>query len=143
MTALELLDDKGHSVLSVSPETTILDAVRTMTDAGIGAVLVLKAGELVGILTERDVLRAFAKDPTSCSNLRVSDRMTTKVVTGTPDDDVDQVMALMTARRFRHLPILSDGRVAGILSIGDVLKAKTRETEKTAKMLEDYIRGGY
>jgi CBS domain-containing protein len=122
MKVSTILSTKGPSLISVRPEQTIREAIQILASRHIGALVVLdESGELVGILSERDIIRETAVNEAIFS-IPVSEVMTRDVVTGLPQDDIMRVAHLMTERRFRHLPILDEGKLIGIISIGDVLK---------------------
>src|SRR5215218_3039929 len=124
MKIAEIVRSKGRNVATVHPEQTVRSAVREMKHWGIGALVVTKDGQhLSGIVSERDVVRALVDAP-DVLDQRVADIMTTSVVTCSPDDSVTHAMALMTQRRHRHLPVVVDGELAGIVSIGDLVKAR-------------------
>lgn len=140
MKLKDLLARKGGSTITVSAAASIAEAVKVMHANKVGAVLIPDAGGCpVGIFTERDVVRLYAEGDVDLATLRVEERMTCSVVVGKPDDTVDSVMALMTERRFRHLPVVEDGRLLGLVSIGDVVKAKLDEAAKEAETLREYI----
>lgn len=140
MKLKDLLARKGGSTITVSAAASIAEAVKVMHANKVGAVLIPDAGGCpVGIFTERDVVRLYAEGDVDLATLRVEERMTCSVVVGKPDDTVDSVMALMTERRFRHLPVVEGGRLLGLVSIGDVVKAKLDEAAKEAEVLREYI----
>lgn len=140
MKLKDLLARKGGSTITVSAAASIAEAVKVMHANKVGAVLIPDAGGCpVGIFTERDVVRLYAEGDVDLATLRVEERMTCSVVVGKPDDTVDSVMALMTERRFRHLPVVEDGKLLGLVSIGDVVKAKLDEAAKEAEVLREYI----
>ncbi|MBI5489230.1 MAG: CBS domain-containing protein [Deltaproteobacteria bacterium] len=143
MTVAEILRNKGSTVVSIGPDTPLYQAVKTLTEAGVGALLVIEGERIVGILTERDLLRENARHFDELKARKTSDVMTRDVLIGIPGDSLDYVMDLMTARRIRHLPIMDDGRLAGIVSIGDVVKAKAQQAEVEVRHLTDYIMGKY
>lgn len=140
-SAHDILRFKGHTVHSVRPTDTVLAALGLMADYDIGAVLVLHAGALVGILTERDYARKVVLAGLSSKDSPVSAIMTSSVVTVTPEHSVDACMTLMTERRVRHLPVLDGGRVAGLISIGDLVRATIDEQAFTIRELKSYIAG--
>lgn len=138
-----LLREKGREVVSTSPEATVLELARLMNERRIGSVLVLKAGTLVGIVTERDLLTKVVALARDAASLRVRDIMTTDVVvveTGTP---IGAAMRTMTERRCRHLPVMKGREVVGIVSIGDCNRWSSRDQEYTVRHLTDYIQGNY
>lgn len=138
-TVRTLLDRKGHAVVSVGPQATVLEAAHIMADNGLGAVLVVEGAETLGIFTERDVLRrivALGVDPASTLVAAV---MTTELVTCLPDTTLDECGAIMTSRRIRHLPVVDAQGVHGLISSGDVLAHRAAEQEATIKYLNDYM----
>jgi CBS domain-containing protein len=140
MNVSQLLGDKGHDVVSVQPHRTLAEAIRTLSEKRIGAVVVTGAdGALVGILSERDIIRAIGKDGGGALESPVSRAMTAKVVTCRPQTSVDELMEIMTSGRFRHVPVVENGRVAGIVSIGDVVKYRVAEIEAEGRAMRDYI----
>ncbi|GAB4560117.1 MAG: CBS domain-containing protein [Anaerolineae bacterium] len=144
ITVRDLLRRKGHDVWSVTPDTTVYDALRLMADKNIGAVLVLDGDQVVGILSERDYARKVVLRGRSSLNTPVSDIMTTKVYYVHPDQSIEECMGLMTDKRIRHLPVVEDGRLVGVISIGDVVKEIIEQQGITIRHLENYIMGvGY
>lgn len=138
----QLLDAKGLDIWSVSPDTSVYDAIALMADRGIGALLVLEGDRLVGIVSERDYARKVILQGRSSRDTPVAEIMTDRVVYVRPEQSTDACMALMTSRRIRHLPVLRDDRVVGVISIGDVVKAVISEQGHTIERLEAYITGG-
>jgi CBS domain-containing protein len=138
-TAHDILRYKGHSVLAVRPTDTVLAALGTMAEHDVGAVLVLEGNELVGVLSERDYARKVALVGRSSRDSPVSAIMTTEVVSVTPQRSVEECMALMTERRVRHLPVIENRRVVGVISIGDLVKAMIDEQAFTIRELKSYI----
>lgn len=140
MTVSEILQRKGREVLTVDAGDTVTDAVARMCELGVGsAVIIDEDGMPRGIVTERDVLRQFARHGGALGGLRVEDVMTTGIRTTTPDAPLESVLQDMTQHRFRHLPVVENGRLAGIVSIGDVVKFRLQETESEAESLRRYI----
>lgn len=140
MKAKHILQSKGADVFAVSPDDSIAVAVSLLNEKNIGAVIVRgKSDEVVGILSERDVVRRLGKNGAEAMALRVSDCMTANPFTCAPDATVEELMAKMTEKRIRHLPVTQDGRVVGVISIGDVVKRKIEETEREAAALKEYI----
>jgi CBS domain-containing protein len=139
----EILDAKGRRVVTVRPDATVATAVHRLVLERIGALVVSEDGRRVaGILSERDIVTALASEGAELlsAGRRVGDLMTHNVVTCTPDDTVKHVMREMTRRRFRHIPVLEDGQLAGLVSIGDVVKSRLEEVELEANVLrEAYI----
>ncbi len=138
-TVSQLLQGKGGSVLSVTPETSVFEALKLMSEKNVGALLVMSGDTLRGIMSERDYARKVILLGKSSHELAVRDIMSDKVVSVTPKQTVDDCMGLMTGRRIRHLPVLDNGRVAGVLSIGDLVKAVIEEQRQTIQQLESYI----
>jgi CBS domain-containing protein len=120
MRVKKLLDKKGHEVYSVSPETTVYDALKLMAEKEIGAVVVLDEGKMAGIMSERDYARKIILKGKSSRETRVREIMTSEVVYTSPDKKVRKCLSLMTKHRFRHIPVLEEERLVGILSIEDV-----------------------
>ncbi len=143
-TVQEVLQVKGSQVWSVTPDTTVYDALQVMADKDIGALLVVEAGDLVGIFSERDYARKVILKGKTSRELAVQEIMSTKVYYILPDNTMDDCMALMTAEHIRHLPVLSEGQVVGIITIGDVVKAIISDQQFMIDQLERYITGtGY
>ena len=144
MTLGELIGQKGNRVVTINTGRTLKDAVDLMCSEKVGSVLVLDEQKIpAGIVTERDVLRMVCKDPVGMARIPVCDCMTTDLLVGTLEDDIHALMATMTERRFRHLPVVKDGRVLGIVSMGDLVKARLREASTEAHYLRDYVNGPY
>ena len=140
MNVEQLLSGKGHDVISVQPHRTLAEAIRTLSEKRIGAVVVMGAdGALVGILSERDIIRALGELGAGALESAVSRSMTSKVVTCRPQASVDELMEIMTTGRFRHVPVVENGRVTGIVSIGDVVKHRVAAIEAESKAMRDYI----
>jgi CBS domain-containing protein len=139
----QILAGKGREVVSTRPDATIAEVAGLLKARRIGAVVVTdENGELCGIISERDLARGLADHGAGLLDMRVSQLMTADVVTCSPDDGIGQLMQTMTERRFRHLPVVQDGEMVGIISIGDVVKYRLQELENEAHMLHDYISGG-
>ncbi|MEQ8661183.1 MAG: CBS domain-containing protein [Gammaproteobacteria bacterium] len=137
----QLIDAKGHQVWSVNAETSVYDALRLMAEKGIGALLVLQGGSTVGIVSERDYARKVVLEGRSSLTTPVADIMSRAVLHALPEQSVADAMALMTDKRIRHLPVLEHGRLIGIISIGDLVKAIIAEQEFVIGQLENYIAG--
>jgi CBS domain-containing protein len=138
-TVSQLLQGKGGAVLSVTPESSVYEALKLMAEKNVGALLVMNGDVLRGIMSERDYARKVILLGKSSHELSVRDIMSEKVVSVTPKQTVDDCMGLMTGRRIRHLPVLDNGRVVGVLSIGDLVKAVIEEQQQTIQQLESYI----
>lgn len=140
MNVNSILKNKGRDVVTIAADATINDAVLLLRSKRIGALVIDRAGgEVEGILSERDIVRALAEYNTRVFDLPVSALMTRRVVTCAPEDSVSGVMAEMTARRIRHLPVVKDGALVGIVSIGDVVKSHIDEVEHEARSLRQFI----
>ena len=138
-----ILKHKGQDVVSAVPTDEIVETARLLNRHRIGAVVVRGAdGHVVGILSERDIVRGIAEKGPACLSLKVADLMTRDVVSCRPNDSIDDIMALMTERRIRHLPVMQDGQVVGVISIGDVVKRRIAEIESEASSLREYIATG-
>jgi CBS domain-containing protein len=140
-TVAQILDAKGREVWSIDPDATVYEAVRLMADKGIGALLVMKDGELAGIVTERDYARKIVLEGRSSRKTPVREVMTTRVLFVQPDQTVAECMALMTDKRTRHLPVLDSKRVVGVVSIGDLVKSVIEEQQVVIEQLQHYISG--
>ena len=142
MRIREILATKPAEVLTVSPDTPVPDLLAALADRGVGAAVVVDAsGAVVGMASERDVVRHLHRRGAAVLSDAVSSLMTGPVTTCGPDDEVDSLGAVMTERRIRHLPVLEDGRLTGIVSIGDVVKTRLDELETHRSQLEAYING--
>jgi CBS domain-containing protein len=140
MNVSAILRQKGRAVTTAPPSITLLEAAKRLASKRIGAIVVVDAqGALVGIISERDIVRALSASGPACLTQPVSDTMTRQVVTCQEADTLDELMAMMTARRFRHLPVVTDGALTGIISIGDVVKHHVAEIEMEAMAMRDYI----
>jgi CBS domain-containing protein len=140
MTVARILAEKGRSVVTVEPQRTLDEAIHLLAEKRIGAVVVGDAeGAVLGILSERDIMRALARQGAGALDALVSAHMTTSVVTCTRDTSVEDLMHLMTEGRFRHVPVLESGRLAGLISIGDVVKRRIAAVEAEHQAMRDYI----
>ena len=139
MRIAEILKAKGSAVTTVSPNDAVTDVLRYMTEGNLGALPVVDGDRLAGIVSERDVVRQLHQQGGSLLNARVSEVMTADVVTCSSEDSVQDLAKIMTARRVRHLPVLTDGALAGIVSIGDLVKARIDMLEQEREQLESYI----
>ena len=140
-TVADILGSKGRELWTVKPADTVLEALRVMAEHDIGAVAVLDGEKLVGIFTERDYARKVVLIGRASRDSAVRDIMTQKVMCVAPDRPVNECMALMTEHRLRHLPVLHQKRVVGIVSIGDLVKATIEEQEFTITQLQSYVTG--
>jgi len=138
-TVAQLLDAKGNAIYAIDPEDPVLEAIRLMADRHVGALLVMKGDELKGIVSERDYARKVILMGRSSSATPVWQIMSSPVITVTPDSSADDCMRLMTTHRVRHLPVVLQGRVVGVISIGDLVKAVIEDQRHTIEQLEEYI----
>lgn len=142
MTMLsQLLDAKGSNVYSVSPEASVLDAIKLMAERHIGALLVMEGPRLTGIVSERDYARKVVLKGRSSTSTTVREIMSAPVFTAEPGQTVDDAMRTMTERRIRHLPVVRDGAVVGVVSIGDLVKSVIEDQRNTIEDLKNYIQG--
>ena len=137
----QILEAKGRKIVSTRPDATIAEVAGLLRRERIGAVVVTEAGALCGIISERDLARGLADHGVELLEMKVGQLMTREVVTCTPEDGLDHLMQSMTEGRFRHLPVLRDGEMIGIISIGDVVKHRLSELEAETHQLQDYIAG--
>jgi len=142
-TISEILENKGGMVLSVDINESVLDAINLMAQVNIGAVLVQQDDTISGIFTERDYLQKIALKSLSSKQTRVGDVMTTPVISADPGDSIQQCMETMTTCRCRHLPVVNNGTLLGIVSIGDLVKKLLDEKEIEVEQLSQYITGTY
>jgi CBS domain-containing protein len=140
MTVRAILDSKGHHILGVEPDAKLSAAIKTLAERKIGAVLAMSQGRVEGILSERDIVRVLAERGAAVLDEPVSAVMTRKVVSCKQSDTVSAIMEIMTSGKFRHLPVLEDGRVVGLISIGDIVKWRVKEYETEQEALRDYIK---
>ena len=140
MTVRSILDSKGHNILSIEPDEKLAAAVKILGERKIGAVLVMSQGKVDGILSERDIVRVLAERGAKVLDEPVSSVMTRKVVSCRQADTVGGIMEMMTIGKFRHLPVIEDGHVVGLISIGDVVKWRVQEYEREQEALRDYIK---
>jgi CBS domain-containing protein len=136
-----LLDSKGHDVISVAPDLSVFDAIKLMADKLVGSLIVMDGEQLRGIVTERDYARKVIIKGRSSESTRVSEIMSTDVLTTSSSQTVNQCMELMTERRIRHLPVMEDNRVIGMISIGDLVQAIIADQQEAIQQLESYISG--
>ncbi|SIS18371.1 CBS domain-containing protein [Aquipseudomonas alcaligenes] len=142
-TVAELLRTKPSTyVHHISPEASVLDAVKLLAEKKIGALLVMAGGRLVGIVSERDYVRKLAEMERAAFDARVADIMTAEVITVGPRDGVQHCLQMMTDHRLRHLPVVAEGELIGMLSIGDLVKQTIDDQASLIQQLEQYIRGG-
>ena len=136
-----LLDSKGRDVISIVQDASVFDAIKLMADRAVGSLLVMDGDKLKGIVTERDYARKVIIKGRSSESTAVADIMTTDLVTASAEQSVNDCMTLMSERRIRHLPIVVDGKVAGMISIGDLVQAIISDQQEEIEQLEQYISG--
>jgi CBS domain-containing protein len=141
MKLRDILQTKGSVVHTIAPSATLQDVANVLVEHNCGSLVVLDDGKLCGIITERDILRAAAASHVPLADFSVRDHMTVKLVTGSLDEDLGEVMGQMTDNRIRHLPILEKGTLVGIISIGDVVKAQHDRLSMENHYLKNYIQG--
>ncbi|MFL5575520.1 MAG: CBS domain-containing protein [Gemmatimonadaceae bacterium] len=135
----DVLATKGRDVVTLPGDATVVEAARLMTERGIGCVLIADAGVPVGVFTERDVLRRVVAERGDPATVVLRDVMTSPVITCTPETALDECAAVMTARRIRHLPVMHDGALAGVVSSGDVMAFRVAEQQTTITHLSSYV----
>ena len=140
-TINQLLDQKGHEVCSIKPNASVFDAIKLMADREIGALVVLDGEKLVGIFSERDYARKVILLGKSSKSTKINEIMTTRVTYVGPTQTVEECMALMTEKRVRHLPVLEETELVGMISIGDLVKSIIAEQQFLIEQLENYISG--
>ncbi|MGH8596238.1 MAG: CBS domain-containing protein [Gammaproteobacteria bacterium] len=141
MLVKQLIDQKGRAVITVAPRDSVYSAIALMAEKGIGALLVLEGDHIAGVLSERDYARKVILQDRSSKTTEVREIMTTRVVTGKPNQTVQECMALMTEKRIRHLPIMEGDTLYGMISIGDLVKAIIADQQFVISQLETYING--
>ncbi|MDA9421927.1 MULTISPECIES: CBS domain-containing protein [Bradyrhizobium] len=140
MTVRSILNTKGHQIVSVEPDAKLAATIELLGEKKIGAVLVMNQSRLEGILSERDIVRVLGERGAGVLEAPVSEVMTRKVVTCKETDTVAELMEMMTSGKFRHLPVIDNGKVVGLISIGDVVKRRVQEYESEQEALRDYIK---
>lgn len=144
MKIKDILAVKGNKVTTIKASQSVREALRLLVAEGIGSLVVLsaKTGSVAGILSERDIVRGLdAAKKAEWMNIPVSDLMTRKIIVCTPKDEIEDIMSVMTERRIRHIPVMEDGRLEGIISIGDVVKALLKHSEHEIRYLKEYMYG--
>jgi CBS domain-containing protein len=138
----EILDEKGNDVLEIEADDSVFEAVKRMVEANVGSLLVRDGGDIAGIVTERDYLRRAALEERPDKETTVREIRSSPLIVVTPETPVDECMALMTDRRIRHLPVVDGGEVVGVISIGDLVKFKSKQQSFEIKYLTEYITAG-
>jgi CBS domain-containing protein len=141
VTVRDLIKTKGNEVWSVSPDSTMIDALNLLAKKDVGALMVTKDGKMVGIVSERDFVRSIAKTGQVLLHSTVERYMTTEISSVKPDATIEQCMQMMTDKHIRHLPVLENDKLVGVISIGDVVRDLISNKELTINQLEDYIQG--
>ena len=141
VTVRHLLASKKSILFTVAPDAPVLEAVRSMAEHGVGALLVMREGTLTGIVSERDYARKVVLHGRASADTPVAQIMSSPVLTVSPEASVQHCMVLMTERRIRHLPVIENGRVIGVVSIGDLVKSLIEDQQRTIGQLESYIHG--
>jgi CBS domain-containing protein len=141
MRLYNILREKGQNILSIEPGKTVKEAIDTLVEHNIGALLVVDNNKPAGIISERDILRLCSKSPEALYSTRISDIMTKDLIVGKNDDEVEETMAVLTEAHIRHLPVMDGDRIAGMISIGDLVKSQMHERTATIVHLRDYIAG--
>ena len=136
-----ILDNKGHDVISIAPDASVFDAIKLMADKGIGSLVVMDGEKLCGIITERDYARKVIIKGRSSETTSVAEIMSAKVMTTVGAESVNSCMETMTEKKIRHLPVIEDGRVVGMISIGDLVEAIIADQQEEIHQLEQYISG--
>ncbi len=135
----EILDEKGHDVLRIEADASVFQAVERMVEANVGSLLVTESGEVTGIVTERDYLRRVTLERRADRETAVREIISAPLIVATPQTTVDECMAIMTERRIRHVPVVEDGDLVGMISIGDLVKFASQQQSYEIKYLTDYI----
>jgi CBS domain-containing protein len=139
MSVAWIINEKGRDVVTVAPEVSLAEVAAILSEKRIGAVLVTEKGAIRGIVSERDIVRALAKHGAEALRKLAVECMTARVITCRPEDTINDVMQKMTSGRFRHLPVVENGKLAGIVSIGDVVKWRIEEVVREADQIREYI----
>ena len=138
-TIKQIVADKGHEVAHITPQSNVADAVKLMSEMNIGSMLVMESGNVMGILTEKDFLQKVVVKDRLCEVVSVAEVMSTPVIAITPDQSIEQGLAIMTNKRVRHLPVMENDELVGLVSIGDLVKAVIDEQQFTIEQLEHYV----
>ncbi len=138
----EILGEKGHHVLEIEADASVFEAVKQMVEANVGSLLVTEGGKITGIVTERDYLRRVTLEGRTDKDTAVREIMSSPLIVATPETPVDECMALMTDQRIRHVPVVDGGEVVGVVSIGDLVKFKSKRQSFEIQYLTDYITAG-
>jgi CBS domain-containing protein len=142
MLIADILRSKGSTVVTIGSNAPVREMIESLAEHRIGALVVVERGRTIGIVSERDVVRSLHRIGARVLDLPVSELMTSEVISCQPNDTVDEIGSTMTERRIRHMPVLAEGELAGIVTIGDVVAARIRDLEQTRGQLENYITHG-
>ncbi len=142
-TVFDILRRKGSRVVTIDPEVSVFDAIRRMVENNVGSIVVVRGTDIVGIFTERDYLRRIVLDGRTSRETPVSEVMTADVIYVDPTQDIKQCLAIMTEKKIRHLPVMDERELVGVISIGDCVKELSRGAEANVRYLTDYITGRY
>lgn len=142
MLVAEILKSKGDAVFTIGPDATVAEAAAELVNRRVGALIVCEADRVTGVMSERDVVRAMARGGADALKRPVRDHMTSEVIFAEPAEGVDALMGRMTDRRIRHLPVMKDERLCGVVSIGDVVKSQIDQVTREAESLKSYILAG-
>ena len=140
-TLKQLLDAKGREVHTIAPDARVFDALRAMADKSVGALIVVDGGKIAGVISERDYARKVILEGRSSRTTQVREIMTSHVLYAEPEQTIEECMAVMTDKRVRHLPVIEEGKLTGVISIGDLVKSIITEQKFMIEQLERYIRG--
>ncbi len=141
MKTRDIIQAKGQEVHAISPAAMLDEVVQTLVRHTCGSLLVMEEETLVGIITERDILRTVAGDARDLAEINVAEKMSAELVTSSLDDELGEVMSVLTENRIRHLPVVDEGELRGIISIGDVVKSQQRSLARENAFLRNYIHG--
>lgn len=141
MSVKTILENKSDQILSLDASETVLSAVKKMVDTGVGSIIVLEKNELAGIFTERDLLKLCAKSHLELESIQLKQVMTKSLTVASADDSIDNVLATMVSKKFRHMPVMDGDKILGLISIGDAVKIKMQQAIEEAHMLRQYIHG--
>ncbi|MBC7349997.1 MAG: CBS domain-containing protein [Candidatus Aminicenantes bacterium] len=143
ITVKQMLEEKGHQVWTISPDNTVYEALKIMAEKEVGALIVVDQGQVVGVISERDYARKVVLKGKSSLETPVREIMTTQVYFVNPESTAEECMALMTEKRIRHLPVIQENKLVGVISIGDVVKSVITSQKITIEHLQNYIMGKY
>ncbi|NOY78578.1 MAG: CBS domain-containing protein [Calditrichaeota bacterium] len=142
-TVRTVLEKKSKELITISPEASLYEAARVMATRSVGALPVVEKETMLGIISERDILRLLARRCEQLKDTKVKDVMTTEVIVATPEDSTDYLMGIVTENKIRHIPVLENGKLIGIISIGDLVKNQLHEAHYEIHYLHDFIAGTY